>query len=236
LFHIDRNKFPDEPPQMLMKVLGRAGAGKSAIVILVIEVVTHTIQRVLIAAGLYSTYDMRREATNPIMLTATTGAAATVYSKVPCSTFHSAGKNDGPESESRQKVVTDLTSGPLGVLQVKLQHIAALIIDEFLMLPTSGLANIAARVAQGKGVNDKPFGGLDVILVGDFSLMAAVGESLYTGVLHKFRAIRYPSPKYTEPGVGTANFVGRGLFAKFDQHFVQGNLRSGADRIHAQLL
>jgi hypothetical protein len=241
LFQIDRNKFPDEPPQMLMTVLGGAGAGKSAIVTMVIEAVTHTIQRVLIAAGLYSTDDMRREATNPIMLTATTGAAATVYSKVPCSTFHSAlnintGKKDAPESESRQKVVKDLTSGPLGVLQVKLQHIAALIIDEVSMLPTSGLANIAARVAQGKGVNDKPFGGLDVILVGDFSQMAAVGESLYTGVLHKFNAIRYPSSKYTEPGVGTANFVGRGLFAKFDKHFVHGNLRSGADRIHAQFL
>ena len=100
------------------------------------------------------------------MLTATTGIAAF---NIGGQTLHSAAQL--PIREYR-----DLQGDSLHRLQMKLDGKSYIIIDEMSMMGHRMLSWLDDRLRAGTGHQDKPFGGLSIILLGDFGQLPPVGD------------------------------------------------------------
>ena len=98
------------------------------------------------------------------LVTATTGIAAF---SINGQTLHSAAQlpiSDHRKGESLQH------------LQLKLEGKAYLIVDEMSMIGHKMLSWLDNRLRAGTGNQNKPFGGISVILLGDFGQLAPMGD------------------------------------------------------------
>ena len=70
----------------------------------------------------------------------------------------------------------DLRGQALAMLQHKLKDVTYLIVDEISMLGQNMMAWVDKRLRQAKTHLDIPFGGISVILIGDFAQLPPVGD------------------------------------------------------------
>lgn len=128
---------------------GSAGAGK-----------THTLKQ-------YIHYLRARKV--PVAITASTGIAATHMSGI---TIHS-WSGIGIKSELSEKDLIKLSKRKS--LKERIEDTSVLIIDEISMLHAKQL-NAVNQVLQHIRNSDKPFGGMQVVLAGDFFQLPPIGE------------------------------------------------------------
>ena len=102
------------------------------------------------------------------MLTATTGIAAFHIGGI---TLHSA-----LHLPIQKRNCTDLRGQALAKLQHKINNIKYLIVDEVSMLGQNMMAWVDKRLRQATTHLDIPFGGISVILIGDFAQLPPVGD------------------------------------------------------------
>jgi ATP-dependent DNA helicase PIF1 len=113
---------------------------------------------------------------------APTGTAAALLNG---STYHKAlgihRKNDVGQDFSRSE------SAVLNEVRARLRGVEYIFIDEVSMIACHELYSISARLAQITGMHDAPFGGMNIILAGDFAQLSPVfGSSLYDGHVEKY--------------------------------------------------
>ncbi len=216
-FHLDRN--PEQlrafelvarhvcfgGPQLLMYIAGVGGTGKSYVV----NAILH----------LFSLLGRRRQ----ILVSAPTGAAAILIGGY---TFHSLLMLPDKEGIDLQ---------PMVVLWVGVLY---LIIDEVSMLSATTLAEISLRLQHAKGVSglveDIPFGGVNVIFLGDFGQLRPVcGAPLYS---HDFA--KHPRLQDAASIRGVEALKGVYLWQKLVTTVVilRTNQRQSADSDYASLL
>ena len=79
----------------------------------------------------------------------------------------------------------DGSKNPVTALQhlhTQLEGVTHIFIDEVSMIACHELYTISSRLSQATNIHDKPFGGLNIILAGDFAqLDPAKGAALYSG-------------------------------------------------------
>ena len=109
---------------------------------------------------------------NACIISATTGIAAFHIGGI---TLHSALQLP---VQSHNK--TDLSGTSLATLQHKLKDVHYIIVDEVSMLGQRGMEWVDKRLRQATGKQDTPFGGISLILIGDFAQLPPVGgRALY---------------------------------------------------------
>jgi hypothetical protein len=148
-----QGSFRPSQPQLLLNVDGQAGTGKSYI----IHRLSDELER------LASQYDHR----SPILRAAPTGVAANVISGRTLPTlFQLPVKLNKP---------CELTGVSLNNLQLRLRHCRYLIIDEKSMISPHMLEIIDSQYRQVfPTTKDQNFGGLNIILFGDFAQLPPV--------------------------------------------------------------
>ena len=102
------------------------------------------------------------------LLTATTGIAAFHIGGI---TLHSA-----LHLPVHKHNCNDLRGQSLSTLQHKLKEICYLIVDEVSMLGQNMMVWVDKRLRQATSHLDVPFGGISVILIGDFAQLPPVGD------------------------------------------------------------
>ena len=150
--------------QLKMYLGGMGGTGKSQVI-----------------KALIYLFGQRKEDHRFIVL-APTGTAAALLNG---STYHKAlgiyRKSDVGEDFSRSE------SAVLNEVRSRLQGVQYVFIDEISMIACYELYAISARLAQISGMHDVPFGGMNVILVGDFAQLSPVfGSPLYDGNVARY--------------------------------------------------
>jgi hypothetical protein len=113
---------------------------------------------------------------------APTGTAAALLNG---STYHKAlgiyRKSDVGQDFSRSE------SAVLNEARSRFQGVEYVFIDEVSMIACHELYSISARLAQITSMHDAPFGGMNIILAGDFAQLPPVfGSSLYDGNVEKY--------------------------------------------------
>lgn len=132
--------------QLLMYLGGMAGTGKSQVI-----------------KALMHFFTVRKE-TYRFMTMAPTGSAAALISG---STYHSIlGINEFKPGDS----VSSLTK-----VRTKLDKTDLILLDEISMVDCESLYNISAQLCLAMDVKDKPFGGMNIILAGDFAQLPPPG-------------------------------------------------------------
>jgi hypothetical protein len=126
---------------------------------------------------------------------ATTGAAASVFG-YGARTVHS-GVGISPNSaRNSDGSLNPLSKQKLAVYQKFLEGKRAAVIDEVSMLTVTGLGDFDTRLRQIKNEPNKLFGGMTVILAGDFQqLPPAVGTPIYSGVIRAYSTGRVSAPE-----------------------------------------
>ena len=141
--------------QLCMYIGGMAGTGKSQIIKCLKEFFTLRCQ------------------SHRLVITAPTGSAAAL---IGGSTYHSVlGIIPG------QSHISETT---LAKVKSRLQGADYMLLDEISMVDLSSLYKISAQLCKVMGEHDKPFGGLNIIVAGDFAQLAPPGKgskSLYNG-------------------------------------------------------
>ena len=124
------------------------------------------------------------------IVTATTGIASF---NITGQTLHSAAQV--PIREYR-----DLQGDPLQRLQLRLEGKRFLIVDEMSMIGHKMLSWLDNRLRAGTGREDIPFGGMSIILMGDFGQLPPVGDK----------------PMYTSGSGSVVSDHGHSLYLMFD--------------------
>ena len=141
--------------QLCMYIGGMAGTGKSQIIQCLKE------------------FFALRHQSHRLIITAPTGSAAAL---IGGSTYHSVlGIIPG------QSYISETT---LAKVKSRLQGTDYMLLDEISMVDLSSLYKISAQLCKVMGKHDKPFGGLNIIVAGDFAQLAPPGrgsKSLYNG-------------------------------------------------------
>lgn len=150
--------------QLKMHLGGMGGTGKSQVI-----------------KSLIYLFEQRKE-THRFVALAPTGTAATLLNG---STYHKVlgiqRKGDVGEDFSRSETAI------LNEARSRLQGVEYIFVDEISMIACHELYSISARLAQITGVHDAPFGGMNVILAGDFAQLPPVfGSNLYDGKIENF--------------------------------------------------
>ena len=152
--HLDQTLSGHNPPPLRMLILGEWGTGKSKVIQTITEYFAH------------------RGVVHILLKAAYTGAAASIVDGKTTHTIAmvSAGKDTSLSNESKAK------------LQQFWQHISYLVIDELSMLAKKFLAllsrNISiAKMVEGQPAKNESFGGINVILCGDFHQFPPVATS-----------------------------------------------------------
>ena len=153
-WHLGQTLSGYDVPPLRMLILGEGGTGKSKVIQTITEYFAH------------------RGVPHILLKAAYTGVAASIVDGKTTHTIAmvSTGKHTTLSNESKVK------------LQQFWQHISYLIIDELSMLAKKFLAvlsyNISiAKMVQGQPVKSKSFGGINVILCGDFHQFPPVATS-----------------------------------------------------------
>ncbi|EED14664.1 conserved hypothetical protein [Talaromyces stipitatus ATCC 10500] len=157
--HYEQDLTGQAPSQLLINLDGRAGTGKSHVIMLI----TTTLDRMARNADIN---------TSPVMRAAPTGVAA--YN-INGRTLHSLFRL--PIARGR---MADLTPENLQAMQANLRNVKWLIIDEKSMIGLKQLYWVNLRLQQifptPESESARPFGGLNVILAGDFYQLPPVGQ------------------------------------------------------------
>ena len=153
--HLKQSLNGQNPSQLLMIIAGEGGVGKSK----TIQSVTENFQK--------------QKATHLLAKGAYTGIAATIIDGKTLHVIAQMSVNGRGRSRKASK--------KLAMFWKRKQY---LIIDEMSMVSRKFLAQISASIADGKNLagdrKDLPFGGVNVILVGDFHQFPPIaGKSLY---------------------------------------------------------
>jgi hypothetical protein len=78
-------------------------------------------------------------------------------------------------------------SAILNEVRSQLQGVEYIFIDEVSMITCHELYSISARLAQITGIHDAPYGGMNIILAGDFAQLSPVfGSPLYDGTVERY--------------------------------------------------
>ena len=154
--HSDKSSITDDPLNpgfpRLQLLLGAGGCGKTF----------------LIDAALTTLKTKLNIESNHILITATTGKAAT---SIGGSTIYS--YSNGACIPTGRRKYTELQNRSLMRLQQRFEDILAVIVDEFSMLDAKSLFYLDQRLRQAKN-NQKPFGGIVVLLCGDTAQLPPV--------------------------------------------------------------
>jgi len=153
-FHIIANHAASTlPPQLKMYLDGMGGTGKS-----------------LVIKALAYMFDARNENYWFVIL-APTGTAAVLLNG---STYHyMLGIRIGQESNS----ASSSNIATIAEVRAWLQGVEYIFIDEISMVSCNELYSISAHLAEVRNVHDIPFGGLNIILAGDFAQLPPTGGS-----------------------------------------------------------
>ena len=109
---------------------------------------------------------------NQVIIVAPTGSAA---SNINCSTIHSKFKI------STHRTINVLSTNALSELQNEFRQSNFLIIDEISLLDCSLFKKIDIRCRESKSINDRSFGGLFLILMGDLKQLPPVLDRPFYG-------------------------------------------------------
>ena len=166
LINAKMERLLDRGEPFYLEICGSAGTGKTTI----LRRCKQDLAEKLAASTDKSVGTMLRFA-------AATGAAAKVLPTPNC-TLHKL--VNLPIAQAKNKALEDLTAGALRTLQDSLKGVQVLIIDEKSFVGCRMMYDINARLQQIK-LNTAPFGGLSVILLGDFKQLSPVHDlPLYT--------------------------------------------------------
>ena len=164
-FHIIANHASEcSPEQLKMYLGGMGGTGKTRVI-----------------KALISMFDQRQENHRFIVL-APTGTAAALLNG---STYHSilgirsSKDNDGEESLRNENSV-------IKEVQERLEGVDYIFIDEISMVACHELYSISSQLAKVTNEHNKPFGGKNIILAGDFAQLPPTnGSPLYSNTVSK---------------------------------------------------
>ena len=169
-------------PQLCMYIGGMAGTGKSQIIHCLVEI-----------------FKLHHQS-HRLIITAPTGSAAAL---IGGSTYHSVlGIIPGQ---------SHINETALAKVKTRLQGVDYIFIDEISMVDLASLYKISAQLCRAMGTQDKPFGGLNIIVAGDFAQLAPPGKgskSLYNG------SIGTDISTTTNPS-GQKNILGKVLWHHF---------------------
>jgi hypothetical protein len=177
--------------QMIMFVSGEGGTGKSKII--------HTIRKFC------QCYFGRTEGKHgPILLTAPTGSAA---SNINGATWQSVLHQGRPSKRRDPSIVgfdpaKSISAATTVELQLELRGVRIFVLDEISLLNLEGLYEISCRlcVAMNTPLNI-PFGGMHVILAGDFYQMISIGgTSMVEPVLKNNKTTGMPPTEAAKKG------------------------------------
>lgn len=168
LDHFTQLMYGDtKPPQLLMAILGEPGVGKSVV------------------ASAIDWHMKQHDASNKIIIAAFTGMHCYKYCSVDlptCLTGKAAVHVNGKtlhsaldisrhfESEGPSKRRKRTTADTVRALQIRWNNVEYLLIDEISTVSAQLFAQTSTQAVNAKGSQDKtlPFGGLNVIVCGDF--------------------------------------------------------------------
>jgi len=166
--------------QLKMHLGGMGGTGKSQVI-----------------RALISMFDKKQESHHFVVL-APTGTAAALLNG---STYHSmlGVRSRGKRNEdSFEKSMTTLVNDA----RSRLAGVDYIFIDEISMIACHELYAISSRLAAISNVHDKPYGGFNIILAGDFAqLPPTSGAALYSNNVSKVRNTSM-SPREQENTIG----------------------------------
>jgi hypothetical protein len=157
-WHLKETLKGHRPPQLLKQIQGEGGTGKSTVI--------QTITELFANLG----------ASHLLMKCAYTGIAASI---VGGSTLHKLFSINAFGIRKDGQRFKPLTVRKLQALEEKLKHTCYLIPDEVSMFDQEFFAYISEVVKKGKAQNgdgSKPFGGVNVIICGDFHQFPPVGS------------------------------------------------------------
>ena len=164
-FHIIANHASEiYPDQLKMYLGGMGGTGKTQVI-----------------KALISMFDQRQENHRFVVL-APTGTAAALLNG---STYHSilgihSSKYNGEEESIRNENII------IREVQDRLEGVDYIFIDEISMIACHELYNISSQLSKVTNEHNKPFGGKNIILAGDFAQLPPTnGSPLYSNVVSK---------------------------------------------------
>ncbi|KAB5588280.1 Vacuolar membrane-associated protein IML1 [Ceratobasidium theobromae] len=179
--HLDLSLNGEHPPQLLMQIQGEGGTGKSTVIHCITDLFHH------------------RGVGNQLIKSAPTGIAAslidgnTLHSLCHMSAYHR----------------TEIPNQIRDKLHETWKNIRYLIIDEISMVSRTFFAQVSAVIAAGKKVDSAAFGGINVIISGDFHQFPPVAcpesEALYAPKV----PFQNPTKQQTE------SLTGRAIYEQF---------------------
>ena len=193
------------PPQLLDLVLGEPGAGKTWLLNVLINLAN--------TRG-------RGEICRALSFSAK--AAKLMVNGTTIHTFGSISR----ENAKNGNFLYPKISSPLSIaaLRTALEGIQYIIIDEVSMLYAVLLGQLDCRLRQGFDVNDKFFGGCNVLMGGDFfQIPPTTGKSIFVDSLKASSIIPMTKHESSEPPHFPKS-IGVGLFKKFTIYQLKGNI------------
>lgn len=173
-----------DPDQLLLHVDGAAGTGKSKCIDLISAHMAYHAADLAIRRG------EPVDECDPVVRAAPTGVAA--YN-IAGSTLHSLLRL--PVNQP----FVNLNQDSLGKLQRDFRHVKLLIVDEKSMIGLNFLLRIDSRLRSILAQPDRPFGGINVLLCGDFAQLSPVGDAaLYAKVTKNFSVQKLAAKKLYE--------------------------------------
>ena len=155
-------KVLEDGTQFFVEVCGSAGTGKTAALLRYLEDTAELLEdHESLSVGRF------------LLFAAATGAAAKLLPK-PAKTLHSA--LNLPLNLKNNQAMEKLSPNTLGNLQEDLRDLRVLLIDEKSFVGCRFLLNISLRLMQIKDNYAKPFGGVSVVLIGDFKQLSPVND------------------------------------------------------------
>ena len=173
-----------DPNQLLLHVDGAAGTGKSKCIDLISAHMAYHAADQAVRRG------EPVDECDPVIRAAPTGVAAYI---IAGSTLHSLLRL--PVNQP----FVDLGADPLGKLQRDFRHVKLLIIDEKSMIGFNFLHKIDMRLRSILAQSDRPFGGMNILLCGDFAQLSPVGDAaLYSKITKKSSVQKLAAKKIYE--------------------------------------
>jgi hypothetical protein len=186
------------PEQLLMYLGGMGGTGKTQVI-----------------QALEAYFEARNESYRFVLL----GPTGTSAALIGGSTYHSF-------LGLRTSTVTTGPKTSFDDVLERLIRCGYIFLDEHSMLSCIDLCRISAKICEVLGVFEKPFGGLNVILAGDFAQLAPAGSfSLYSRAV---TLVQSPGQTVTEQ----ENTIGKMIWLQFKNVVIlKQNMRQIGDQI-----
>ncbi|KAL4263449.1 ATP-dependent DNA helicase [Pleurotus pulmonarius] len=146
---VAEHAIAESPPQLKMYLGGMAGTGKSR----VLKALTEFLSRL--------------GQSHRLAIVGPTGSCAAL---IGGSTYHSVLGFNGPESEHSSALTRSIAQ-----VRSRLQGVDYIFLDEVSMVSCRDLCRISGRLAEVRHLADVPFGGMNMILAGDFTQLPPVG-------------------------------------------------------------